>query len=145
MPSSVAGHHRVLLCRGPSESWESTWCSCQAYVPRLFFSGYQVEMGHRSPLLSGPPDLAAGSVITLSPGTGVGLLSQGPAAFKPPSDPFPEAQLWGPCGISRVTNSPVTPQSSVSFPPLASVPQALLFPSAQQLCKLKARRGTNWK
>lgn len=80
-------------------SCQSPWCAagCKAalgltsfsnapavvYIPRLFFfSGTQPGMGHRSLLNSGPPDLAAGSVITLGPGAQVGLLAQGPVALR---------------------------------------------------------------
>lgn len=55
-------------------------------------------MGHRSLLLSGPPDLAACSVITVVPGDGVGLRKA--CDFKGswcPSDSSPEAQLRGLC------------------------------------------------
>lgn len=51
-------------------------------VPRLYFSGTQPGMGHRSLLISSSPDLAAGSVINLGPGDQVGLLSQGPVALR---------------------------------------------------------------
>lgn len=44
------------------------WCS----------DGY----GARGTAASGSPDLAAGSVVTLGPGDGVGLLSQGPEALR---------------------------------------------------------------
>lgn len=113
---SVAGHQGVLLAGRQTLGLVTlpnapvprpAWGLLRGHLKPVYpdFSSLELSlMGHQSLLLSGRPDLAACSVITLGPGDGGGTPSSRACSFKGswfPSDSSPQAHLRGLCGGLR--------------------------------------------